>query len=268
MAKTVQPAGNPTDVGAPEGLTVHPATHGRVVPGRSGNDRPAPAFLVLPGGGYARQAPHEAEPVADWLSSLGVHAFVLRYSVAPERHPAPLLDAQRAMAWIRSGQHGLAVDPARVGVLGFSAGGHLAASLSTGITAEGPPLHGDEVNVPDLTVLCYPVISFTHEPHEGCVDNLLGPAPSAEQLAALSAEQHVTPRTPPAFLWHTSDDSAVSVEHSIRYATALRSAGVSAELHIFPHGRHGLGLAKGAPGASAWTRLCRNWLEGAGWIHS
>jgi acetyl esterase/lipase len=214
---------------------------------------------VLPGGGYWRQAPHEAEPVAEWLSSLGLHAFVLRYSVAPNRHPAPLIDAQAAMAWIRSGRHGLQVDASRVGVLGFSAGGHLAASLGT---TDSP------LTAPDLSVLCYPVISFTDQAHQGCVDNLLGPSPSDDDLKSVSVENHVTAQTPPAFLWHTFDDQAVSVEHSIRFAASLRSAGVPFELHIFPHGHHGLGLASGVPGASAWPSLCESWLEQQGWIRA
>lgn len=119
---------------------------------------PRPAVLVLPGGGYARQAPHESEPVAEWLAGLGIHAFVLRYLVAPNRHPSPLVDAKEAMLQIRSGAHGLAVDAARVGVLGFSAGGHLAATLSTAAASGDPRLDVAEA-VPNLSVLTVPVPS-------------------------------------------------------------------------------------------------------------
>jgi acetyl esterase/lipase len=239
----------------PEGITVHPR------PDR----RHAPAVLVLPGGGYARQAPHEAEPVAEWLASLGLHAFILRYKVAPHRHPEPLIDAKQAMTWIRSGAHGLPVDPARVGVLGFSAGGHLAASLATALPTGEPDLDTPAA-VPDLSVLCYPVISFTASPHLGSVENLLGQTPPDALLQLHSTERQVTAETPPAFLWHTEDDAAVSARHSVLYAEALRVKGVDAELHLFPSGRHGLGLAGDTPGASAWPELCEEWLERRGWI--
>lgn len=237
----------------------------REVPAAAGSVRGArPAFLVLPGGGYARQADHEAEPVAEWLASLGIHAFVLRYRVAPDRHPAPLEDAKEAMLYIRSATHGLAVDPERVGVLGFSAGGHLAATLSTA-AATGTRRLDVRAAVPDLSVLCYPVVSLTHEVHQGSVDNLLGGEPPSDVLEALSADLQVSSVTPPAFLWHTADDAAVPVSHSLRYAGALMAAGVPAELHVFPQGRHGLGLAGGEPGTELWPSLCADWLARAGW---
>ncbi|WP_258802440.1 alpha/beta hydrolase [Pseudarthrobacter sp. NS4] len=241
-----------------------PAINLTTVPARSGSPDSRPAVLVLPGGGYARQADHEAEPVAEWLAAEGIHAFVLRYRVAPDRHPAPLEDAKEAMLYIRSGEHGLAVDPDRVGVLGFSAGGHLAATLSTAAATGSTRLDVREA-VPDLTVLCYPVVSCTEAVHQGSVDNLLGDAPSSDLLAALSADRQVSSDTPPAFLWHTADDAAVPVSHSLRYAGALLEAGVPAELHVFPHGRHGLGLAGGEPGAEQWPALCADWLGRAGW---
>ncbi|WP_457950437.1 alpha/beta hydrolase [Pseudarthrobacter sp. alpha12b] len=244
---------------APRGLTAAPARS------KAGGSRPA--VLVLPGGGYARQADHEAEPVAEWLASLGIHAFVLRYRVAPDRHPAPLEDAKEAMLYIRNGEHGLAVDPERVGVLGFSAGGHLAATLSTAAATGNPDLDLPAA-VPDLSVLCYPVASLTHETHQGSVDNLLGDAPPSDLLTALSAELQVTPLTPPAFLWHTADDAAVPVSNSVNYASALFAAGVPAELHVFPAGRHGLGLAANQPGPGQWTSLCAAWLQRAGWADS
>ena len=241
------------------GLTAVPARAGG-----AGAGAPRPAVLVLPGGGYGRQADHEAEPVAEWLAALGIHAFVLRYRVAPDRHPAPLEDAKEAMLRIRTGYRGLAVDPYRVGVLGFSAGGHLAATLSTA-AATGSERLDVPGAVPNLTVLCYPVVSFTRSVHQGSVDNLLGDAPSSDVLAELSAECRVTPATPPAFVWHTADDDAVHVSHSLNYAGALMGAGVPAELHVFPHGRHGLGLAAGDPGPDQWTALCAAWLARAGW---
>ncbi|WP_457962665.1 alpha/beta hydrolase [Arthrobacter sp. D1-29] len=235
--------------------------------GSSGSGDARPAMLILPGGGYAGQAGHEAEPVAEWLASLGIHAYVLRYRVAPHRHPAPLEDAKEALLQIREGSHGLAVDSARVGVLGFSAGGHLAATLSTA-AATGDSTLDVPGAIPDLTVLCYPVISYTDAVHQGSVDNLLGDSPSAELLEAVSADRQVTSSTPPAFLWHTADDAAVPAHHSLAYATALVRAGVPAELHVFPHGRHGLGLSPDDRGPDQWTSLCASWLTRWGWTQS
>ncbi|AFR30709.1 alpha/beta hydrolase [Arthrobacter sp. Rue61a] len=241
---------------APRALTVIPAV------GRSTGA--APAVLVLPGGGYAKQADHEAEPVAEWLASLGIHAFVLRYPVAPHRHPAPLATTKQALIWIRDGDHGLNVDPARVGVLGFSAGGHLASTLSVGVLTGDPGLDID-ASVPDLSILCYPVISFVDSVHQGSVDNLAGVGATPEVLRELSTELHVTPDAPPAFLWHTADDESVPVSHSLAFAGALSRAGVSVELHVFPNGVHGIGLATGTPGADQWTVLCAAWLHRMGW---
>jgi acetyl esterase/lipase len=246
----------PPPIRAPRALTVIPAV------GRSSAE--APAVLVLPGGGYAKQADHEAEPVAHWLASLGIHAFVLRYPVAPHRHPAPLAAAKQAMLWIRAGRHGLDIDSSRVGVLGFSAGGHLAATLSVGVSTGDAALDVSAA-VPDLSILCYPVISMVDSVHQGSVDNLLGAHSARAVLQELSAELHVSPDTPPAFLWHTADDQSVPVSHSLAYAGALSRAGVAAELHVFPHGIHGIGLAVGVPGAEEWTELCAGWLRRRGW---
>jgi acetyl esterase/lipase len=212
-----------------------------------------PAMLVLPGGGYVGHASHESEPVAAWLAGLGIHAVVLRYRVAPHQHPAPLEDARAALDWIRDGSHGLELDRERVGVLGFSAGGHLAASLA------------NEPRPPDLSVLGYPVISLVDEPHQGSVDALLGHGADAGRRAAHSADRRVHAGTPPAFVWHTADDAAVPVGHSLRYTAALAAVAVPVELHVFPRGRHGLGLAAELPDVARWTGLCERWLESHGW---
>jgi acetyl esterase/lipase len=240
---------------APASLSVHPA---RNVSG------PAPAVLVLPGGSYVRQADHEAEPVADVLAGWGLHAFVLRYPVAPERFPAALIHAKQAMAWIRSGNSGPDVAPHRVGVLGFSAGGHLAASLANDALTGDAGLDAARTR-PDLAVLGYPVISFLSDVHQGSIDALLGASADAAKLSQHSAELHVTPDNPPTFLWHTADDEAVPATNSVAYSTALMRAGVPVELHLFSSGRHGLGLAPEHP-AAAWVPLCRSWLAGRGWL--
>lgn len=237
-----------------------------VIPALAGTDDARPAVLVLPGGGYGQTSDHEAEPVAEWLAGLGVHAFVLRYRVAPHRHPAPLTDAKEAMLWIRSGEHGVAVDPSRVGVLGFSAGGHLAATLSTATACDDAKLDVADA-VPDLSILCYPVVSFTDAVHQGSIDNLLGQSPPSDLLERMSPELNVTDATPPAFLWHTADDGPVPVENTFAYAQALVRQGVPAEVHVFPHGRHGLGLAEGETGPDEWPALCAKWLARQGWTN-
>jgi acetyl esterase/lipase len=219
---------------------------------------PAPIVLVLPGGGYFMHAPHEAEPVADWLNGLGLHAAVLRYRLEPKGGTEPLDDARAAVRALREGAAGPSVDPTRVGVLGFSAGGHLAAWLAGGPQAEG-------VERPDLAVLCYPLVSLAHLPHAGSLDALLGPEPTPADRRAVSLEYAVHPATPPVFCWHTGDDGSVDVEHALRYTTALRRAGVPVELHVLPHGAHGLGLAPEDPYVARWTTWCGEWFAAQGW---
>ena len=214
---------------------------------------PSPAIVVCPGGGYRRHAAHEGEPVARWLNSLGIAAFVLEYRVAPHRHPAPLQDATAAIREVRQRAADWRVDPAKVAILGFSAGGHVAASAGT--------LSPDKSGRPDLMVLCYPVITFGEHRHEGSMLNLLGEEPSDEARRALSLETRVTPETPPTFLWHTAEDASVPVQNALLFADALARNRVPFELHVFPEGRHGLGLAEGLPAVGAWTSLCAAWLR-------
>lgn len=242
-------------MGISDSLTVVPAAV------RSTDVGPTTAVLVLPGGGYAGHAPHEAEVVAHWLSSAGWHAFVLRYPVSPEEgdeplHPAPLSAAVEAMRWIRSGAHGLQVAPGSVGVLGFSAGGHLAASVSLADRlADAPDA------VPDFAVLCYPVISMVTEPHLGSTRRLLGPDPDPTTLDRFSLASQVHAATPPTFVWHTAADAGVPVSHSLGYAAALATNRVPFELHVFPEGPHGLGLGYADPTVRHWTSLCEDWIR-------
>jgi acetyl esterase/lipase len=237
-----------------------------VVTGQPGEKRAA--VIVLPGGGYWTHAPHEGEPVAQWLGSLGLVTFVATYRVWPHRHPGPLQDAARALRLVRSRADEWGVDPGRVGVLGFSAGGHCAATVSC-YGPGGQPDHPDAVERPsgrpDAAILCYPVLSLQPWSHAGSREALLGKQADAQLIKELSLETAVTDRTPPTFLWSTSDDPAVNVFNSLHYAGALRRAGVPFALHVYPTGRHGLGLAKDIPEVADWTAACASWLRGLGW---
>jgi acetyl esterase/lipase len=232
------------------------------------------AVVVCPGGGYGFLAvDHEGREVADWLNSLGVAAFVLRYRIAPRyRHPAPLQDAGRAIRTVRARAGEWGVDPARIGILGFSAGGHLAATAGTRFE-DGKPGADDPVerasSRPDFLVLVYPVISLTAPwTHQGSKRNLLGDAPAPELAEALSAERQVTARTPPAFLVHTSGDKGVPSENSVAFYLALRAAGVPAELHVYERGEHGFGLGRKDPVLSTWPDRLRQWMEVRGILGS
>lgn len=239
----------------------------RLTPYLPAGGRATGAIVVCPGGGYARRAEHEGTPVARWLNGLGIAAFVLDYRVALHRHPAPLRDAQRAIRLVRSGAWGGGMSFARVGILGFSAGGHLAATAGTrydlGDLEAADPVERASCR-PDALVLCYPVITFGEHRHHGSMVNLLGEDAPDELRALLSAETRVTADTPPAFLWHTADDAGVPVENSLLFASALRRHGVPFALHVYPRGRHGLGLAEDDPVVGTWTGLCAKWLAGQG----
>ena len=230
------------------------------------------AVVVCPGGGYVVVASdHEGKQVAEWLNGLGVSAFVLQYRLAPRyRHPAPLQDAQRAVRLVRARAGEWGVDPARVGMLGFSAGGHLTATAGTHFDA-GEAGAADPVDRqssrPDFLVLCYPVITLkAAATHAGSRDSLLGKDPDPALVESLSNETQVTPQTPPTFLWHTNEDTGVPAENSILFYDALRRAKVEAELHIFVKGPHGIGMAPADPAASMWPRLCAAWLDAMGFL--
>lgn len=229
------------------------------------------AVVVCPGGGYGHLAiGYEGHDVARWLADHGVVGFVLKYRHRGNGygHPAPLDDAQRALRTVRARAAEFGVDPERIGILGFSAGGHLASSAGVHFDA-GDPDAADAIerasSRPDFLILCYPVISFTAPvTHQGSRQNLLGKDPDPKLVRKFSTELQVTAGTPPTFLWHTTADKAVPAENSVLFYLALRAAGVPAELHVYEHGRHGLGLAKDAPGAQRWTASCFDWLRGRG----
>lgn len=224
------------------------------------------AIIVCPGGGYASLADHESYKVAEWLNQQGVAAFVLKYRLGSSgyRHPSMLQDAARAVRLVRAKAGEWNIDPQRVGILGFSAGGHLASTLLTHFDA-GKPDDPDPIerqsSRPDLGILCYPVISMT-EPnvHSGTRQQLLGENPDPALVKLLSNELHVTADTPPCFIWHTWEDASVKVENSMEFAAALRKAGVPFDLHVYQKGGHGMGLGNGHP----WTTDCIFWLRAQG----
>jgi acetyl esterase/lipase len=230
------------------------------------------AVVIFPGGGYGHLATEKEGAVpARWLNGLGVAAFVVRYRLGPKyHHPAMLWDAQRAIRAVRARAGEWGVDPGRIGVLGFSAGGHLASTAATHFDA-GAPGATDAVervgSRPDFAILVYPVITMQEShTHRRSRENLLGTDPSPELLRLLSNETQVTAETPPTFLVTTTDDASVPVENSLLFFQALRSAGVPAELHVFRTGRHGFGLAPDDPVLAAWLQLCEAWLRSGGWL--
>jgi acetyl esterase/lipase len=236
-------------------------------------DRATGAGVVIcPGGGYGALAmDHEGHQVARWFNSIGVAGFVLKYRLAPRyRHPAPLQDVQRAIRYVRANAHSLGVVPHRIGVMGFSAGGHLASTAATRFD-DGAPENSDVIERascrPDFAILCYPVISMT-EPfgHTGSRRNLLGQSPEPELAESLSSERQVTAATPPTFLFHTAEDAGVPVENSLAFYQALRRARVPAELHVYQDGPHGVGLAPGDPALFGWKDRLADWLKASGFL--
>jgi acetyl esterase/lipase len=254
-------------------------------PGALGNDDPdrpsltvyLPAagrtrtgVIVCPGGGYRNLAmDHEGHQVARWFNSLGVAAFVLQYRLGPKyHHPVQLGDAQRAIRTVRARAAEYGLDPARIGIMGFSAGGHLASTAATHFDSGNPKADdaiGRAGSRPDFAILGYPVISFTTEyTHRGSRQNLLGDNPAPELVKLLSNELQVTAQTPPTFLFHTNEDTGVPPENSVLFYLALRKHGVPAEMHIYEKGRHGVGLAPTDATLSTWPQRLADWLRGRG----
>jgi acetyl esterase/lipase len=232
------------------------------------------AIVVCPGGGYGALAVgHEGKEPAEWLNRYGIAAFVLRYRLGPRyRHPAPMQDVQRALRLVRSRAKEWHVEPHRIGIWGFSAGGHLASTAATHFD-DGKPDSGDPLERiscrPDFAILCYPVITlrppFTHG---GSRRNLLGDKPDEALVASLCNDEQVTEKTPPTFLFHTNEDTAVPPENSILFYQALRKKKVPAELHIYEKGTHGIGLGVGRGAVSAWPEQLAGWLKTRGLLTS
>mgnify|MGYP001328639313 CR=1 FL=1 len=223
------------------------------------------AVIVFPGGGYARLSDiKEGSDVAKWLNSLGISAFVLKYRLGMRYHqPAPLQDAARAIRIVRSRANEWNVDVNRIGILGFSAGGHLASTLGTHFDS-GKADAKDGIDRlssrPDLMVLIYPVITMGDLTHAGSKKNLLGDNPTPDLIKLYSNELQVTKDTPPTFLVHTMTDAGVPVENSMMFASALRKVGVPFEFHLYEQGPHGFGLAPTNPILASWPARCADWL--------
>ena len=224
------------------------------------------SMLVLPGGGYANLAAHEGAAYAEWFAAQGIAAYVLKYRLGTGgyHHPAMLQDAARALRLLRSFAKRDGLDPARVGIVGSSAGGHLAATLLTHFDA-GNPAAADlverESSRPDLGILCYAVITMGEFTHAGSKKNLLGDNPPPELVKDMSDELQVTAQTPPCFLWATFEDKTVPIENTLLFATALRHAGVPFSLHIYEKGPHGLGLGRPGHPAPPWADQLLYWFR-------
>ena len=232
------------------------------------------AVVILPGGGYSIVAmAHEGYDVAKWLNSIGVAAIVVKYRVSNDpsygyQHPVPLLDAQRAIRLTRSKAEEWGIDPDRIGVLGFSAGGHLASTTGTLFDRKLMVRDRDEIDRlssrPDFMILIYPVISTTKPfGHAGSKRNLLGADPDPDLVRLLSSELNVTERTPPTFLVHAHNDP-VSPENSVYFYLALKDANVPAEIHLYESGGHGFGLGRNGQPVATWPKRCEDWMRARG----
>ncbi len=228
------------------------------------------AVVIFPGGGYSGYSHFEGEGYAQLFNTFGMDAFVLYYRLSPNRFPLQLLDARRALRSIRANSEKFGIAKNKILVIGSSAGGHLAALISTykePISGEGVDDIDREDFFPNGQILCYPVISSDEEiSNFGSYKNLLGDDYD-KMKDMLSPDRLVNERTPRAFIWHTAEDKGVNVINSYRYAEALRMNNIPHELHIFPHGRHGLGLSPHFPYDAEWTQLLRRWLMLNGFIN-
>lgn len=217
-------------------------------------DKPLPCVLVIPGGSYRYREKGEAEPIAEFFNENGMHAAILNYRVAPNRHPAPLCDAQRAVKLLRHNTKEWSIRPDGIIAAGFSAGGHLCAST---VTLPDHSTSSDEIDrqsaIPNIAVLSYPVINVCDEfGHANSGKNLLGE--DYDRLCGeFCLEGRVHENMPPVFIWHTVEDSCVNVKNSLIFGEKLKDVGVPFEMHIFPYGRHGLALGKGLPDVGVWT---------------
>ncbi len=242
----------------------------KLYPTKGTPDHTRAAVVVCPGGGYGGLATdHEGHQIAEWFNGQGVSAFVLQYRLGSQGHhyPTELADVQRGIRWVRAHAGDYDLDPSRLAVMGFSAGGHLASMAATLFDEKAYEATDaiDEVSArPDFAILCYPVISFDPAiTHSGSRKNLLGPEKNEDEALAkkLSSENNVTENTPPTFLFQTDADTAVPAENATRFYLALREKKVPAEFHVYQNGPHGVGLNLGDPVLGTWSGLLRNWLR-------
>ena len=226
------------------------------------------AVVVFAGGGYVCKADHEGPVMGEWLQAAGITAFVADYRVAPYKHPAQIADAMRAVRYARYFSDKYGFDSDKIAVMGFSAGGHLAGSVSVHYDKEmyEPTDRVDRESCrPNASILCYPVIDMGEYRHDGSRQNLLGPRPTEKMTELMSLYKQVNEDTPEAFIWHTSSDEVVPVMNSLLYAEALAKNNVPYEMHIYPIGHHGLGLSGELPYVAKWTEDLKAWLKLKGW---
>ena len=226
------------------------------------------AVIVFAGGAYAMKAAHEGPAMGEWLQSIGITAFVVDYRVAPFKHPAQISDAMRAIRYVRFYAEKYGIDRDKVAVMGFSAGGHLAASVSVHYDKEmyEPTDRIDKESCrPNASILCYPVIDMGTFRHDGSRQNLLGEHPTERMADFMSLHKHVNENTPEACIWHTSTDQAVPVMNSLLYAQALSAENIPYEMHIYPLGHHGLGDAHEIPYVAKWQDDLHEWFKLKKW---
>lgn len=232
------------------------------------SDSPTGALVICPGGGYGGLAMgHEGNEIAEWANQMGLAAIICDYRHRGKGygHPAPLQDAKRAIRTVRAKAAEWNIDATRVGILGFSAGGHLASTVLTKFDvgdSQNTDIIDRQSSRPDYGILAYPVILFGQPAtHKGSERNLLGPSPDPKLLESFQSDLNVTKETPPTFLFHTLEDKGVPPQNSVAFFAAMIRHGVPGEQHVFEKGAHGLGLAKKTPGTSEWPNACRRWLE-------
>src|SRR5688572_6732229 len=243
-------------------LTIYPPPAGR---------NNGAAVVICPGGGYGALAAHEGKPVADWLNAHGATGVVLKYRLGPKyNHPVMLGDVGRAIRTVRARAKEWGIDPARIGVLGFSAGGHLASTAATHFDAGNPDASDpiDKVSSrPDVAILIYPVITMSDpHAHKGSRRNLLGADPDPKLVELLSNEKQVTQKTPPTYLVHSADDRGVTIETSLLFAAALAKHKVPFAMRVFEHGGHGYGMGSKDKELGTWPESCAQWLTHRGFL--
>jgi acetyl esterase/lipase len=269
--------------GAPGALGSEPKDVPMALVRLPASDAPTGALVICPGGGYGTLAiDHEGHQIAAWANEMGLAAIICDYRHRGKGygHPAPSDDANRAIRLTRAKAKQWNIDPNRVGIIGFSAGGHLVSTIltqgevatsdlektkaddSSAVKAENADPISKQSSRPDFGILCYPVIMFgTSETHKGSEKNLLGPSPDPKLVESFANHLRVTPNTPPTFVMHTSEDRVVPVANAIAFYGAMMQNKVPGELHIYEYGRHGIGLGHNIPGAFDWPEACKRWLR-------